>query len=188
MTCFHAKPAWFNNPATQKENPQRISMSPPGRYREPDMFVQCNRCEGCRTNQRRDWGVRIFHETQMHKRNAFITLTYDQEHLPDDNKITKDHFREFIHRLHHSSQRKLRYFGCGEYGDKNGRPHYHAIIFGEDFRDGSFDIDDRMYGNAILDRIWGYGQTSIADPEAGACMYTAGYVTKKTGCDDTFAL
>lgn len=124
----------------------------------------------------------------MHERNCFLTLTYDEEHLPSDGKISKKHFKQFIRKLHRRLTRKVRYFGCGEYGDQTGRPHYHAILFGEDFRDGHFDINGSMYGNAVLSKIWGHGQTTIAPAEIGSCMYTAGYVAKKTGDTDTFAL
>lgn len=188
MTCFASKPAWYPNPETQPVKPQQPFLSMPTRPRPPDLYVNCGKCEGCRASQRRDWGIRIYHETQMHPRNSFLTLTYNDENLPADGKIDKEHFRQFIRKLHRYTTAKLRYFGCGEYGERTNRPHYHAIIFGEDFRDNSYDVNDSLYGNAVLDRIWGNGQITIGPAESGSCMYTANYVSKKTGCTDTFAL
>ena len=64
-------------------------------------------------------------------KNTFITLTYDNEHLPKDESIDKDELQRFFKRLRKNYPPKtIKYFACGEYGDKKKRAHYHAIIFG----------------------------------------------------------
>jgi hypothetical protein len=63
----------------------------------------------------------------------FITLTYSDEHLPEDGSLNPEHLTRFWKRLrkNESADKKdwIRYFACGEYGEKRGRPHYHAMVF-----------------------------------------------------------
>ena len=93
-------------------------------------YRPCGSCTGCRLEQSRQWAVRCFHESQLHKDNSFITLTYNPENLPADNSISKDELQRFFKRLRRKIEpKKVRYFACGEYGDKTERPHYHAIVF-----------------------------------------------------------
>ena len=124
------------------------------------------------------------HEAAMHDRNCFITLTYNQDNCPKE--INREDPQKFIKRLRHHSGRPIRYFLIGEYGDKTHRPHYHACIFGEDFLGGAYNITEQLYGNAILDRIWKHGNTSIAEFTTATAMYTAGYTSKKVKDRDTF--
>lgn len=116
----------------------------------------------------------------MHDRNCFVTLTY--EDAPP--KLNVGDTQRFLKRLR--KRIPIRYFLCGEYGEKTKRPHYHAVLFGTDLRGGAYNIDDRLYGNPILDAIWGHGQAAIGNFEMSSACYVAGYVNKKLSDLDTF--
>ena len=95
------------------------------------MFVPCGQCIACRINHAKEWATRIYGESRMHDENIFLTLTYDDEHLPKDNSVHKDEVQRFMKRLRKAVYPdKVRYFLCGEYGGQFGRPHYHVILFG----------------------------------------------------------
>ena len=44
--------------------------------------VPCGQCKNCRINQARIWTNRILMEQCCHDYSCFVTLTYDDEHLP----------------------------------------------------------------------------------------------------------
>lgn len=96
--------------------------------------LPCGQCIGCRLERSRRWAVRIMHEASLHKRNCFITLTYDEKNLPKNGSLQLEHVQLFLKRLRRGSQIPLRYFLCGEYGEKSARPHYHLCLFGDDFK------------------------------------------------------
>ena len=156
--------------------------------REPEYWLPCKKCEGCLADKRKEWAVRICHEAQCWERNSFLTLTYDEQHVPDS--IQKNHVRNFIKRLERKTDRPVRYYACGEYGTQTRRPHYHAIIFNEDFLSSRYQyvITDELYGNQELENVWGNGQIAIASFDNAAAFYTAGYVSKKITDTDSFAL
>ena len=94
------------------------------------MEVPCRMCMECRLNYTREWAMRICNEANSYDNNCFLTLTFNDEHLPNDNSIHKRDLQLFVKRLRKALVgKKIRYFGCGEYGGKFGRPHYHIIIF-----------------------------------------------------------
>lgn len=128
----------------------------------------------------------MFHEAQMNERNCFITFTYDDDHCPE--KINRIDPQQFLKRLRHHSDRPIRYFLTGEYGEKINRPHYHAILFGEDFLGGAYDISSSLYSNLILEGIWKQGSIGISPFTMGTALYTAGYVNKKISSIDTFSI
>jgi hypothetical protein len=66
----------------------------------------------------------------MHGDNTFATLTYDDEHLPEDGSVHKRDVQLFLKRLRKHYKKPLRYFAVGEYGESSLRPHYHIILFG----------------------------------------------------------
>lgn len=93
--------------------------------------VPCGQCIACRLNKVRDWTLRIMHEAKFYKDNVFLTITYSPENLPADGSIHKEDLQLFLKRLRKAlGEEKIRYFACGEYGEKYSRPHYHLIIFG----------------------------------------------------------
>lgn len=155
--------------------------------REPEYRIPCGKCVGCRADKRREWGIRMYHESQDHERSCFVTLTYNDENCP--RAINTVEPRNFIKRLRRAMEPdQVRYFLTGEYGEKTLRPHYHAIIFGADFLGGAYDIDDQLYGNPILDALWGRGHVAIGEFNVESAMYTAGYVAKKQVNADTFSI
>lgn len=74
----------------------------------------------------------------------------------------------------------LRYFMCGEYGDKHHRPHYHAIVFGFFPPDAQLlDPRKKLYVSPMLSRKWEFGFHTVARVEPDCISYVAGYVDKK---------
>lgn len=58
----------------------------------------------------------------------FLTLTYNDEHLPPGAQLSKRDLQLFIKRLRKVNP-GIKYFAVGEYGTDKGRPHYHLVIF-----------------------------------------------------------
>lgn len=127
--------------------------------------------------------MRCLHESQLHKKSSFLTLTYSPEHVPADGSLNKRHFQLFIKRLRKSLKgRRLRYFHCGEYGESLGRPHYHACVFGYDPEDKELLRESggiRLYTSKSLADIWGLGFVTVGDVTFDSAAYVARYITKK---------
>lgn len=156
------------------------------RYNQP-ISVPCGKCHGCKSDQALMWSIRGYHESTLHTQNSFLTLTYDNKHLPPDHKINKKHLQDFFKRVR-SSGVKLRYIACGEYGGVTKRPHYHAIIFGKDWLEDSYPVTDTLYSHTGLQDQWSMGYITIAPVTMASICYVCGYVNKKIDDEDTFNL
>ncbi|ALS03690.1 VP4 [Gokushovirus WZ-2015a] len=145
--------------------------------------VACGQCIGCRIDRTQDWATRITHEASLHDLNVFLTLTYDDDHLPPGGSLVKKDFQDFMKRLRFQHEGRIRYFACGEYGDQTERPHYHAIIFGADFADkrahSKNDQGDQLYTSDLLDSLWGKGKCFIGSVSIESAHYVAKYCIKK---------
>jgi hypothetical protein len=125
----------------------------------------------------------------MHTDNCFITLTFDNENLEkreNPASLDKSEFQRFMKRLRKKYDHKIRFFHCGEYGDQNKRPHYHALLFGHDFKDktlwsnkGGFNL----YVSQELAELWPYGFHTIGAVNFETAAYCARYVMKKVTGD-----
>lgn len=197
MACNRPVPAYYSaelNPSGKRGltfNPKFAYTGPIKNYRDP-LYVPCGKCTGCKADSSLMWSIRSYHESTLHSQNCFLTLTYDDDHLPADGKISKDELQRFIKRLrkHQSKffEEKIRYVACGEYGGLTRRPHYHAIIFGRDWLEQKVPLNDQLYTAPDLVNIWGNGHVSIAPVTMASICYVCGYVTKKMDDPDTFAL
>ena len=145
--------------------------------------MPCNNCMGCRLERARQWAVRMRHESKLYENNCFITLTYDNENVPEDFSLKLHHWQLFMKRLRKSLPQKIRFFACGEYGDENYRPHYHAIIFNHDFNDKklySYNKQNQpIFISENLLSTWQMGHVTTQDVTFKSCSYVARYVTKK---------
>jgi hypothetical protein len=192
MACYHPISAglsgYSTNFATGKAYRRVIFKA-----NDPDIVQEvslpCGQCIGCRLERSRQWAMRCMHEAQLHQHNCFITLTYDDTHLPSDQSLHYRDFQLFIKRLRKRyPNTKISYYMAGEYGENFGRPHYHACIFGLDFHDkklwkrtssGSF-----IYRSSDLETLWPFGYSSIGDVNFESAAYVARYIMKKqTGKD-----
>lgn len=135
----------------------------------------CGQCTNCKINRRRSWVLRNYLELADHPQgSSFLTLTYDDEHLPENKLLQKDRrdFKLFMKRLRKWSPYKLRYFGCGEYGSTTQRPHYHLICYGlpEMLRDSP--------EHKKLVQLWGNGHVDCGSVTLHSIQYVAGYTLK----------
>lgn len=173
-----------------------------------NLDLPCGQCIGCRLERSRQWAVRCMHEAQLHQDNCFITLTYDDEHLPDYGTLVYADFQRFMKRLrkffslpanvrfgtraHGSSalsdfgvRRNLpiRFYMCGEYGELNFRPHFHACLFGIDFSDRIYFSTGasaaKVYTSAVLSSLWPFGFASVGDVTFESAAYIARYIVQK---------
>ena len=60
------------------EHPKRI-INP---YTHERVWVACRRCKCCLNKKTSAWSGRVANECKLHAYSAFVTLTYDNEHLP----------------------------------------------------------------------------------------------------------
>lgn len=170
-------------------------------YRDVPMKVSCGQCIGCRLERSRQWAVRCYHEAQVWDRNCFITLTYDNEHLPEDWSLKLRDFQLFMKKLRKRYGEGIRFFHCGEYGEvckacrqsrsfckcpkwdpMPGRPHYHAILFNHDFGDKKLwkvQNENPLFTSEELSQLWPQGYSSVGAATFQSAAYVARYILKK---------
>lgn len=181
MACTKPLKGWFSDQGG-------FTMKSSRAYLELPMQVPCGQCMGCRLAKTADWATRITHESQLYEENAFVTLTYSDDKLPDKNSLCKKDVQKFYKRLRASLRpSRIRHFTAGEYGDRTQRPHYHAIIFNywpSDSKTYKKTDAGTLFTSEGLEKIWGKGFVVIGICNYETASYTASYVTKKiTGPD-----
>jgi len=139
------------------------------------------------------------HEAQMHEENCVITLTYDDQNLPKHGTLLKKDYKQFMYRLREKIKpKRIRFFHCGEYAELDedigkpqlesglGRPHYHAVIFGHEFKDLELfqeKTSGNIYISPSLEKTWGKGFVTVMDLTLHSAGYVARYITKKINGD-----
>ncbi len=157
-------------------------------YLDMPVKVPCGQCVGCRLERSRQWAIRIMHEASLGDENCFVTLTYDDVNLPPGGSLDRAAFPKFMKRLRKRfDDKRIRYFHCGEYGDLNGRPHYHACLFGIDFDDRVLWAERKghpVYRSPSLEKAWKFGASEIGSLTFESAGYVARYVMKKVNGKD----
>lgn len=114
-------------------------------------YIPCGKCEECRKTLKNEWTTRLKAEieeyhTKLNYKVGFLTLTYNDQHLPHIPKTFLKNENEKIPCFSYKDIKKFtdtirtylwrdrglndgfRYFITSEYGEKYHRPHYHGII------------------------------------------------------------
>lgn len=134
----------------------------------------CGQCMPCRINRRRIWTARLMYEALTHADSCFVTLTYNDEHLPEGGTLVPSDLRNYVKRLRKTvSPLKIRFYGVGEYGEQTQRPHYHLALYG-------LGID----AIHVIADCWSLrgvplGHVHVGTLTAESARYIGGYVTKK---------
>lgn len=131
------------------------------------IVVPCGSCIICRKRKANALAVRAIMETEScGSAPLFITLTYNNEHLPHNDlgyeTLQKKDLQLFFKRLrslldNENLIHSLRYLACGEYGSKTKRPHYHILLW-------NFPLShfrDILAAQAFIQKAWSYFQTDI---------------------------
>lgn len=187
MPCFHPNDAY-------QDGKRRLFF---GRVVRGDVYrtlkLPCGQCVGCRLRRSAQWAVRCVHESRMHEFSSYVTLTYDDKYLPYDGSLQykgEHGFQRFMKRVRRRFGNNVRFYMGGEYGDENGRPHFHAILFGVFFRDRKFHMYSPsgapLYTSAELSRLWPFGFVTVGDVTFESAAYVARYVMKKVNGDAAF--
>lgn len=128
-------------------------------------------------------------EAKDHKQNCLVTLTYKET----DGNVSKRDLQKFIKRLRRRIEpQRIRYYACGEYGGRRGRPHYHIIVFGWFPHDAKYICTKKgapYYGSRFLEEVWQCdeeawqngrqgGFVSVTTLNFDACRYCCKYLQK----------
>lgn len=183
MACYHPIPAYQGGVG------EEVRLWPP--IGTATHEVPCGQCLGCRTDTAAEWARRAVHEASLWEHNSFLTLTYNDEHLPKSGDLEPEVLRGFIKRLRRHQDRKhpallrdgrfgLRYLACGEYGDRTGRPHYHLLLFNCGFADG-YQVGKDLRESPLLAKTWTLGVHRLGELTGASANYVAQYALKKQG-------
>ncbi len=158
--------------------------------------LPCSQCLGCRIDRSKQWALRCIHEASLYENNCFLTLTFNKENLNERHTLDRRDFPLFMKRLRKhfkgiqcvinsktgKSTNPIRFFHCGEYGEKLSRPHHHACLFNFDFPDKEYwqkRNGSILYTSKSLQGLWPAGYSTIGEVTFQSAAYIARYITKK---------
>lgn len=147
--------------------------------------VPCGKCEACLARRARDWMIRLKEEMKDASYACFVTLTYDDEHLPRQDRKVYDWMIDqevtfknvavhrvrdcqlFLKRLRKDNPDvKIRYFLVSEFGPRTLRPHYHAIVF---------NLPRCRCTKAYISSKWQNGFVEVSKVTEGRIAYVTKY-------------
>ena len=178
MPCYHPIPGWYSR-VVNESGKRSIVFNLGEGFKDKPASVPCGKCVGCQLERARQWAVRCMHEARYHAASSFVTLTY--ETVPPGGSLRPKDMVDFLKRLryHHG---KLRFFQCGEYGERLERPHHHALLFGywpSDAREYVSGGSSRLYRSRLLEEVWSHGRCMVGSVSFQSAGYVARYALKK---------
>lgn len=183
MTCYNTIKGWYSKNRTPNGK-REIVFTINDALTDRPVDIPCGQCIGCRIDRSRQWAIRCYHEASLYEDNCFVTLTIDQEHMPENQSVDIKHLQDFMKALRHKYYpNKIRFYACGEYGDTTNRAHYHLLLFNHDFPDktkwGKTKQGHIRWRSAELEGLWDLGHSEIGTVTFQSAGYVARYILKK---------
>ena len=182
------KPLWAqkigNKIKMVKEEWKKELMTKFDHYNKTMAYIPCGKCEECKKEKQIELIERMKIEARNWSENIICTLTYNEKERKELN--IKD-MQDFIKRLRNKLNKeepgkKIKYFYCGEKGEKTKREHYHCIIFNYKPKDEKFYKESKkgskQYISNELNKLWRKGQVTHGNLNNGAISYVVKYLTK----------
>lgn len=170
------------------------------------MTYACRRCDQCVATRRHGWVARAMAEKTDWQHSVCIALTYSEETQEGRDAASMfcyAHVSDFLKRIRSAAAREakrskwnfapvVRFLCAGEQGDRNGRCHWHLILF------SNFDLallgQFRLRGNLVSHRrdmitegkrkrrlnwsLWPWGYMTLQMPDQGGMSYVLSYCLK----------
>nr|QJB19395.1 MAG: replication initiator protein [Microvirus sp.]QJB19649.1 MAG: replication initiator protein [Microvirus sp.] len=218
--CTSLRTVWLAREPNLSGKYSRVYRQEDAMFPDRPEYVACGNCMHCRWVRAFENQVRSIHESSLYENSCFITLTYSPENVPKvgNSNVSRlslrhDDFQDFMKKVRKHNVgmtslidpttdkyiRPIRYSMCGEYGDKTGRPHYHASIFNFNWTDlrqfgwskgWNKQGKHPLYTSAKLEKLWGHGNVQVCRFTPDTAGYVARYVTKKVigkqACEDAY--
>lgn len=142
----------------------------------------CGQCKPCLKRKAREWAFRLEQESKDARSGYFLTLTYSDENAiwvdteygtfttlyKRDLQLFMKRLRKYDSKIKSDSKKKVRFFACGEYGEKTKRAHYHVMVF---------NLKRETVEN--LDQIWKKGTVHKGDVNVKTIRYITNYMLTK---------
>lgn len=145
------------------------------------LVFNCGKCLYCRKKKAYEIASRCVLHSSLYKNNCFLTLTYDETKPTYHNNFDYTEIQKFKKRLRaHCKGKKIEIFNVHEYG-KNGKKHWHLIVFNHDFGDKTLHKMSNgipLYTSRSLEKLWPFGFNTIGDVSTASAMYQAQYCEK----------
>lgn len=138
------------------------------------IYVPCGRCTNCFASDAFNWFFRLKAEYRACRNCHFLTLTFDDRHLPKGFKNGKDEFQKFLKRLRknyqfHKYAPNFRYYAITELGGSFGRLHLHAIFF-----DSPWQNLYTAWSNYL--KTWNNGIVRVSEVNDNRISYVTKYI------------
>lgn len=153
------------------------------------VYVPCGKCISCLSKRSKSWTLRLTTEYLKYDNNCVLTLTYNDEHLPENSLLNYRDVQLFLKRLRKKLNSickgyKIRFACSCEYGSDRLRPHYHIIIF--NWFPPDIDLlkpykitkrNSKLYKSEICDKLWSDDKGQIGFVDVGLVDYhTSRYI------------
>jgi len=173
---------------------------PNGRGPADRITIPCGKCIPCQKRYQSEWTFRLLEQQKCSGNSNFLTLTYDDNHLPwtEDQTnwdLCKSDLTLFLKRLRQDQFRwykrmsqakkidfaqyqanRIKYYAVGEYGEKTLRPHYHLLIFNLP----RYNSYDQLELEIYIQKIWKNGRVHSGTVTEKSIQYVTGYILKKS--------
>lgn len=142
----------------------------PYQKKDTGLSFPCGKCFECRQRRASGWSFRLMQEYKRCESAVFVTLTYDNLHVPLTESgfmtLDKRDFQMFMVRLRKLNPAGIKYYAVGEYGSKTMRPHYHAIMFNVDRESiiTAWKAGEDIHMGDVADASVGYTLKYISKP------------------------
>ena len=186
MQCLYPITGWRSRKINPDTGKRPITFVKSDGFSDMEVTLPCSRCTNCRLKKSYETAIRCVHEASLHEHNHFLTLTYKT--APVDYSIDHTHIQLFMKKLRRRLGNGIKSYGCAEYGENRGRPHYHLLLFNcllPDLESWGKVRGNEYYTSKLVGDAWSNlsgcepGFHSVSELNIQTAAYVARYVTKK---------